>query len=358
MKIIFASLFLSLSLFAFQKDIFISKFVDYNSTNLRNMALSFGLKSVPKNFKTLKKLLDTKENPLTKEKIRLGRRLFFETNLSKDNSIACSSCHMLTEGGDDNKAAAVGFKGRVNPHHLNTPTVFNAALQKSEFWDGRVENVEEQAGGPLQSSFEMDMTPDLVVKRLKSVEYYVHQFKRVFKNDKKPLSFKNVRYAIGAYEKTLLTRGNFDRFLDGNNSAINKKAKMGLSIFLDAGCIRCHNGMALGGEMLTRFPLKQKVAEISNGVYQPIFNSARFPFKNRGNFLGKDKMQIFKVPILRNILKTAPYFHNGAIKSLKKAIDIMAKYELGVTLNKVQIDEIYEFFKSLNGELVDYKIDN
>jgi len=121
---------------------------------------------------------------------------------------------------------------------------------------------------------------------------------------------------------------------------------MGLSIFLDAGCIRCHNGMALGGEMLTRFPLKQKVAEISNGVYQPIFNSARFPFKNRGNFLGKDKMQIFKVPILRNILKTAPYFHNGAIKSLKKAIDIMAKYELGVTLNKVQIDEIYEFFKS------------
>ncbi len=109
------------------------------------MALSFGLKSVPKNYEALKKLLDTKENPLTKEKIRLGRRLFFETNLSKDNSIACASCHMLTAGGDDNKVSAIGFKERINPHRLNTPTVFNAALQKSEFWDGRAKTLEEQA---------------------------------------------------------------------------------------------------------------------------------------------------------------------------------------------------------------------
>ncbi len=222
MKFILLLLFLSISLFAFQKDIFMSKFIDYNSTILRYMAFSFGLKSIPKNYKTLKKLLDTKENPLTK-KIRLGRRLFFETNLSKDNSIACASCHMLTAGGDGNKEAAVGFKNRINPYHLNTPTVFNAALQKSEFWDGRAKNVEEQAGGPLQSSFEMNMTPNLVVKRLKDVEYYTNQFKRIFKKDRHPLSFKNVRYAIGAYEKTLLTMGDFDRFLDGNNSAISKK---------------------------------------------------------------------------------------------------------------------------------------
>ncbi len=202
------------------------------------------------------------------------------------------------------------------------------------------------------------MTPALVLKRLKNTEYYKNQFKKIFKNDKKPLSFKNVRNAIAAYEKILLTRGNFDKFLDGNNSAISKKAKMGLSIFLDIGCIRCHNGMALGGKMFARFPLKQKIGEVSNRVYKSVVQSKKFPFKNRGNFLGKDKMQIFKVPILRNILKTAPYFHNGAIKSLKKAIDIMAKYELGTTLDKKQIDDIYAFFKSLNAELVNYKIDN
>ena len=337
-------IFVALTLGAY--DNFSIHFEKYNNSLLRAIAFSYGVKPVPKTFNDLKKLLDTKENPITKEKARLGRRLFFETMLSGDDTLSCGNCHMIAEGGDDNKPTAIGIKGKKNPHHINAPTVFNAALQSSQFWDARAKTLEEQAKGPLISPFEMDITPKEAVKNISSVEYYREKFDKIFAKDKKPLSFKNIRYAIAVFEKTLLTRSRFDKFLEGDNHALNDREKEGFSLFIQAGCIRCHYSMGLGGKVLARFPL-----------WQNRKNGYEIPFKNIGNFLGKDRKNIFKTPILRNIIKTAPYFHNGSIKSLKKAIDIMAKYESGIVLNKQQISLIYDFLKTLEGKQVNYKID-
>lgn len=340
MLIIFVVVFLS------AKDIYVMHFEKYNEPLLRDIATSYGIEPVPESFEDLKKLLDSKENPITKTKARLGRRLFFETKLSKDDTVSCGNCHMIAEGGDDNKPAAVGIEGKKNPHHINAPTVLNAALQSSQFWDARAKTLEDQAKGPLTSPFEMSISPKEAVKNLQKIEYYETKFKEVFPKDSKPLSFKNIRYAIAVFEKTLLTRSRFDKFLEGDDRVLSKKEKEGFSLFIQAGCIRCHNSIALGGNVLARFPLRKKLG-----------SNYQIPFENIGDFLGRDKKYIFKTPILRNITKTAPYFHNGSVKELKKTIDIMARYQSGVILTTKEINLIYDFLKTLEGKLVNYHID-
>lgn len=307
-----------------------------SSSELRTLAKKSGLESIPRNHKELLKILDTEENKLTAQKINLGRTLFFEPLLSKDESITCASCHKMGEGGDDNLPTAIGFKNRKNPKHLNSPTVLNAALSKFLFWDGRVKSVEEQAGGPIQAHFEMNLTPGELVKRLRKNQMYLDAFKEVFDGN---ITFENVKKAIGAYEKTLLTSGKFDDFLDGDDNAIDKQAKKGLEIFIKNGCVKCHYGIALGGQSIEKFPK---------------YKNSIFPFKNVGNFKGKDNKYLFRVPLLRNITETSPYYHNGEIKKLSTAIQIESKYETGKKLNKKQIKSMLEFFKTLNGNLVDY----
>ncbi len=326
------------------------KLKTYNADELRQTALSRNMLPNPKTYKELLKVIDNPQNPLSKEKIQLGNRLFFDTILSKDKTISCATCHLLDEGGDDNLPTAIGYKGRKNPFHLNSPSVLNSALAKAEFWDGRAKDVEAQAGGPIQAHFEMNMTPEDVVTRIKNSPSYTDKFNTVFKNG---ISFANVRKAIGAYERTLLTRGKYDRFLEGDDEAMSEKAKSGFALFINLGCKGCHTGRSVGGQSLQRFPLRRCL-----NIYdlKCMLNSDKFPFENTGGFLGKNDMQLFRVPILRNVTKTAPYFHNGAVKDIKEAVKIMGKHQVGVELTKIQIDEIVAFLKTLNGKIVDYNI--
>ena len=321
---------------------------------LREKALSLGLKPIPKTYEELLKVVDNPQNPMTPAKIALGKKLFFDTLLSRDYDISCASCHKLKEGGDDNLPTAIGHQGQKNPFHLNSPTVLNAALAKNQFWDGRAKDVEEQAAGPIQASFEMNMSEKEVEKRLKNSASYVREFKIVFDEN---ITFKNLQKAIGAYERTLLTYGKFDEFLNGDNNAINEKAKRGLNLFIDKGCKGCHVGMSVGGQSIQKFPLRpyKDWFNISFDPNAKVYDQ-QFPFENKGGFLGQNNHKRFRVPILRNITKTSPYFHNGAIKEIEEAVRIMGRHQIGVNFTKEQIDEIVEFLKTLEGDIVDYKI--
>ncbi len=231
--------------------------------SLREYAHSKGLRSIPKDFAQLKREVEEPDNKMSRDKIILGKKLFFDKNLSYDRTIACAKCHNLEKGGVDAKPTAIGYKGQENPSHLNSPTVLNTNL----------------------------------------------------------------------------------------------------------GCKACHFGPAVGGRMIQKFPLREYNSILSitskfdmktnsRSVDEVAFNTAMqhdFPFPNRGGFMGKDGARKFRVPILRNISKTAPYFHNGMIKSLREAIKIMAKYQVGVNLTPIQLDDLEAFLKSLDGKLVEYK---
>ncbi len=325
----------------------------YADAQLREAALSRDMLPVPKTYEALLKVVDTAENPLSPEKIALGKKLFFDTLLSQDKTISCASCHSLEEGGDDNLPTAIGYLGQANPFHLNSPTVLNAALAKAQFWNGRAKDVEEQAGGPVQAPFEMHMTPKEVEQRLKSAPSYVTTFHEVFATD---ITFENVRKAIGAYERTLLTRGAYDDFLEGDNEAISPAAKRGLALFISKGCKCCHTGMSVGGQSIQKFPLRSYLSEYIGLLFSSdiAIKESPFPFENKGGFLGRDDNLRFRVPILRNITKTSPYFHNGSVEKLEEAVRIMSKYQIGDEFNKEQIDDMVAFLKTLDGELVKY----
>jgi len=321
---------------------------------LRERALSGNMLPTPITYQSLLTLQNSKEHPLSRDKIALGKKLFFEKELSQDRTMNCASCHKLHEGGDDNVPTAIGYHGRVNPFHLNTPTVLNASLAKAQFWDARAKDVEAQAGGPIQAPFEMNMRPDEVEQRLNSSEAYRVLFEKVFHQDK--ITFKLVREAIGAYERTLLTYGDYDRFLNGDNNALSIQAKRGMTIFLTKGCKGCHTGMSVGGQSIQQFPLRHYFWDYLGAIFEPNLKikDSPFPFENRGGFLGKENRLKFRVPILRNITKTAPYFHNGSIKSLEEAVRIMSKYQLGNEFSKAEINDVVAFLKSLEGEIIDY----
>jgi len=347
----------------FSSSVYASSLIEY--------ALSKGLKPIPSDYEVLKSQVDDKENPMSKEKIRLGKKLFFDKNLSLDRTIACAKCHELKKGGEDSKPTAIGYKNQENPSHLNTPTVLNTAYSKHLFWDGRAKSLREQAGGPMQAHFEMASTKELVVSRVKENSEYDILFKESFASQDDKITFLNITKAIAVYEKTLVTRGSFDEFLEGDKTAISDSAKKGLNLFIKIGCKACHFGPATGGQYIQKFPLRDYNSIISiTSTYNEqterrefkeiglnFETKHEFPFKNTGDFMGQDGNKKFRVPILRNISKTAPYFHNGSIKTLREAIDIMAKYQVGIKLTPVQLDNMEEFLKSLDGDLVDYDLD-
>jgi cytochrome c peroxidase len=323
---------------------------------LRERALSTTFKPVPKTYDELLKVVDNPENPMSKEKIALGKALFFDTILSQDRTINCASCHILEEGGDDNLPTAIGFQGQANPSHLNSPTVLNAALAKRQFWDGRAKDVEEQAGGPIQAPFEMHMTPKEVEERLNARSDYIAKFKKVFGEGS--ITFEKVRKAIGAYERTLLTRGAYDRFLEGDDNAISEQAKRGMTLFLVKGCKGCHAGMSVGGQSIQKFPLRRYFSEYIGLWFEPDvrLRESPFPFINEGGFMGKDGKQLFRVPILRNVTRTAPYFHNGSVEKIEEVVRIMSKYQIGSEFTPEQIDDVVAFLKTLEGDPVSYDI--
>lgn len=336
---------------------------------LRDKAIDRGLKSIPTNFEVLKSQVDDDMNPMTIPKILLGKKLFNDKNLSLDKTISCASCHKIKEGGEDNIPTAIGYKKQENPNHLNSPTILNTAYSHHLFWDGHASSLREQAKGPMQAHFEMASTPELVEQRVKENPAYSDSFKKIFGENS--VTFNNITKAIAVYEKTLVTRSKYDEFLEGNLEALNAQEKRGLNLFIDMGCKGCHYGPAIGGQRVQKFPLRDYNSilnltttfnEVTKGrsiedisfnfkMYQP------YPFENKGGFMGLDGERKFRVPILRNISKTAPYFHNGAIKDLREAIKIMAKNQIGVDMSKEQVDAVEAFLKSLDGKIVDYNLE-
>ena len=272
------------------------------------------------------------------EAIALGKQLYFETRLSKNQDLSCNSCHGLETYGVDNKPTSPGHKGQLGAR--NSPTVYNAALHATQFWDGRAKDVEAQALGPILNPVEMAMKDEAAVLAvLKSIPEYVAAFKAAFPGDKEPLTYANVGKAIGAFERTLVTPSRWDKYLAGDDSALTEKERAGLAKFLDVGCNTCHAGAAVGGRDFKKLgQVKAWPSEI----------------KDDGRFeVTKDPADknVFKVPSLRNIEKTAPYFHDGSVKTLEEAVKLMGTHQLGKDLSDADVESIVTFLKSLTGEL-------
>jgi len=302
----------------------------FASASLLDDAKTAGFVPIPTDKIALMKLIDNPKNPLSEKKIALGKALFFEPRLSKSNLISCNTCHNLATGGIDGVDAAIGHKWASNPHHLNSPTVYNAVFMSRQFWDGRDADLEAQAQGPIQATPEMAISKEMAVARIGSMVGYKEQFKEAFGDNN--ITFKKIADAIGAFERTLVTPSRFDKFLLGDEKALSTEEKSGLQVFIDKGCATCHTGIGIGGEM-KKFPLVNP-----------------YKYANIGDFKG-NKEGMVKVPTLRNIMQTAPYFHNGAVWDMSEAVKIMGDTQLGVKLKDKEVASIVSFLKVLDGEM-------
>jgi len=300
------------------------------ASSLAQDAKNAGLLPIPASQSELLKLIDNPQNPITKAKVKLGKKLYMDPRLSKSELISCNTCHNLMEGGDDGVSVATGHKWRHNPHHLNSPTVYNAVFFGSQFWDGRAKDLEAQAQGPALAHPEMAATKKHIVQVIKSMPEYVKEFKEAY-GDNVKITFEKITDTIANFERTLVTPAPYDAFLNGYKEALTHKQKEGLKTFIQVGCASCHNGVALGGEM---------------GAFNV---TATYKYMNTGDFKG-DKNGMVKVPTLRNITETAPYFHNGMIWNLKDAIKEMGRIQLGTKISDKQAESIEAFLGSLTGK--------
>ncbi|GIW44383.1 MAG: cytochrome-c peroxidase [Candidatus Binatia bacterium] len=287
-------------------------------------------------FAPLPPVAESKENPVTEEKVRLGRVLYYDARLSVNDKISCNSCHQLDRFGVDNEKTSPGHDGRRGDR--NSPTVYNAAFQIAQFWDGRARDVEEQAKGPILNPIEMGMpSAEAVVAKLEKIPGYLPLFRAAFPGQEKPITYDNIARAIGAFERKLVTPSRFDDFLKGDNNALNEKERAGLAKFMDTGCITCHNGPLVGGAMFQKL-----------GLVKPYPTQDPGRAKVTGNELERG---FFKVPSLRNVAKTAPYLHDGSVASLPEMVKIMAEYQLGRTLADGDVQDIVAFLDALTGRI-------
>lgn len=267
-------------------------------------------------------------------KAKLGKKLFFDPGLSKDGTIACVNCHALPGSGADSKSYSTGI--RAQEGDINTPTVLNSSLSFVQMWDGRAKTLQDQVHLPITNPKEMDNSMRNVITYLSSKPEYVKAFKKIYSHG---ISEQSVSDAIAEFEKALITpRSRFDRFLMGETHLLTPLEKKGKDLFSSLGCISCHNGTAVGGYMYQKFG---------------IFNHHRSDKNQLGRYnvtLREEDRYVFKVPTLRNIALTAPYFHDGSAKTLKDAIMLMGFYQLGIRLQKDQIDALEAFLHTLTGE--------
>lgn len=300
------------------------------------IAESIDHKSLRSMFQPLPESTLQLQDPRTRAQVELGKKLFKETRFSKDQTLSCNSCHQLDRYGVDNEPTSPGHLGQRGSR--NSPTVYNAAIHFAQFWDGRAKDVEEQALGPILNPVEMAMTSDAdVLERLKDDAAYRTLFAQAFPEETPKLTFQNIGRAIGAFERTLITPGRFDKYLKGDDSALTQEELAGMILFRDTGCVACHNGPALGGTMFQKL-----------GVVKP------YPTADMGRFeITKNEVDkfMFKVPSLRNIEKTAPYFHDGSVASLEAAVSLMAEHQLGRVLSPEQNKSIVLFLHALTGPL-------
>jgi cytochrome c peroxidase len=268
-------------------------------------------------------------------KAELGKKLFFDPRLSKSGFISCNSCHNLSMGGTDNLKTSIGHNWQQGP--INAPTVLNSSMNFVQFWDGRAETLKDQAGGPIANPGEMAFTHDLAEEVLESMPGYVTEFKQAFGKDK--IDIDQVTDAIAEFEKTLVTPNSaFDQWLLGDKDAMTEKELAGYKLFEDSGCVSCHYGMAMGGGTFHKMGMVEEY-------------KAKSLAEGRKGVTGKDADRfMFKVPMLRNVELTYPYFHDGEAETLTEAVDVMGRLQLGKEFTKEENAQIVAFLKTLTGD--------
>ncbi|HDS16528.1 MAG TPA: cytochrome-c peroxidase [Proteobacteria bacterium] len=282
---------------------------------------------------------ELKGNPATPAKLELGRMLYFEPRLSSSALISCNTCHNVGLGGADYQETSTGHGWRRGPR--NAPTVLNSVYNVAQFWDGRAQDLAEQAKGPVQAGVEMNNTPAMVLKTLNSMPEYVELFKKAFPGEADPVTFDNMAKAIEVFEATLITPDSrFDQFLKGNLKALDDSEKKGLRAFINNGCADCHSGINMGGDDYYSFGVINAPAERiiagDKGRYQ-VTKAVSDEF-------------VFKSPSLRNIELTAPYFHSGKVWGLKAAVVVMSSAQLESVLPQEELDNVVAFLKATTGK--------
>ena len=265
----------------------------------------------------------------------LGKKLYFDPRLSKSGFISCNSCHNLSMGGTDNLKTSIGDRWQQGP--INAPTVLNSSLNVAQFWDGRAADLKAQAGGPIANPGEMAFTHTLAVSVLESIPQYVTEFKLVFGAD--GIDIDKVTDAIAEFEKTLVTPNSpFDQWLLGDEDALTDKELAGYQLFKSSGCTACHNGPAVGGNSFQKM-----------GIVEPYQSTS--PAEGMSGVTGKDADRFkFKVPTLRNVEMTYPYFHDGEAETLAEAVDVMGRLQLGKKFSEEENAQIVAFLKTLTGD--------
>ncbi len=293
-------------------------------------------------FGPLPEVISSAENPVTPEKIHLGKILFYETIISADGTVSCSRCHPLSLYAADGLRKAAGNQCKINLR--NSPTVLNAASQISAHWIGNRKSVEDQAKQSVTGPGSFGMpSSEAVEKVLKGIKGYQALFSQAFPEEKEPLTIDNFSKAIGAFERTLITPSAFDIFLKGHMDSFTDPQKRGLKIFTGAGCVGCHSGIFIGGQMYQKF-----------GIIEPYWKYTKSETVDLGRYsvtANEGDQYVFKVPILRNVAKTSPYFHDGSVDRLEDAIWIMGKIQLGRNLTQQEKEDLGEFLRSLTGEI-------
>jgi cytochrome c peroxidase len=286
-------------------------------------------------------LLPVPEPPLQDaRKVALGHQLFHEPRLSRDNSVMCASCHNLASGGDDDRRVSAGVGGAAGV--VNAPTVLNSSLNFRQFWDGRAATLEDQIDGPIESAHEMAIGWPEAVRRLEAIDGYRQSFAELYADGIRP---ENVKDAIATFERTLVTPDSrFDRYLRGDAAAITDDERRGYELFKTYGCASCHQGAAVGGNMYERMGTVRDYFKDHGPAAGPDLGR----YNVTGNALHKS---YFKVPGLRNVELTAPYFHNGSAATLDEAVRVMGHYNLGVELASAEVDLIVKFLRTLTGSV-------
>lgn len=276
----------------------------------------------------------------TPARVGLGKMLYFEPRLSESHAISCNSCHIVGLGGVDLEKTSIGHRWQRGGR--NAPTVLNSVFNTAQFWDGRAEDLRAQAGGPLVNPIEMATTEEHTVQQLKGIPGYLESFRNAFPGQQDPITFANVRDAIAAFEATLITpNAPFDRWLNGDDKAMTTEQTEGLRVFMEKGCSSCHSGINIGGGMYAPFGVVQKPgADI-------------LPPQDKGRLMVTKTVSdeyVFKVPTLRNIALTPPYFHSGESWDLRQAVAVMGTSQLGAELTDQEIDRITAFLQALTGD--------
>jgi cytochrome c peroxidase len=289
------------------------------------------------------------DNPTTAEKAELGRMLYFDPRFSHTGTVSCNSCHNLMLGGDDNRAFSMGVHGKTGGR--SAPTVWNAAFAASQFWDGRAATLEDQAKGPVVNPVEMGMSDvEKAMDRVRAIPGYKPYFVKAFGTDN-PMTVANAAKAVAAFERTMITPDSpYDRFVKGDKSALDAQQQRGMQTFAEIGCVGCHSGPAFNGPAMapgTGFFMKFPTFVDNDYVkkYDLVKDKGRFDVTKADGDL-----HLFKVPTLRNIALTAPYFHNGSVPTLEEAVRVMAATQLNKVLTDQQLTDLVAFLNGLTGE--------